>query len=643
MAQTQVSGSGIKNNVITNNHLHSAANIANSKLADSGVTAGSYGSGSATLSLTINDKGIITAASTNSINTDLVADTTPQLGGDLDVQNRTILTNTTNASVNLKANGSGVVVIQAPSSSYDAVLQLNCSQNSHGVKIAAPPHSAAATYTLTLPSDIQNGKFLKVDSNGVTSWADPQLTASEILTLIKTVDGAGSGLNADVLDGLGSNQFLRSDAADSISGAITFTSGSSLDLSTNDIYLNARVINNQAGGADDGMYIGFNNSNSGLTRIYGGGATTGGLDVRGSGVNDVKINGNTVWHAGNDGSSSGLDSDLLDGQHGSYYSNYNNLSNKPTIPTNNNQLTNGAGYITSASLSGVSDGGNAASLDGIDSSQFVRSDQNDTITGQINFKYNDTTGDFKTIEVSGNGNHSGIVINPAASKQAHVRFYTNGTAKWQWRVPFHDSVGVNAEMRLYNWDTGSDVFQIKPDGTQQSRNIEPQSDSTYSLGTNSNRWANVYADTLYGDGSNLSGVASFPSGTKMLFVQSSAPTGWTKQTNYDNRALRLISGGSGGNGGGSNSFSTAFNSNRSTEGGSVSNHTLTISQMPNHSHSVPRGDVNWGSGSGNSLWGNNANRQTGTEGGGQSHNHSFTNPTVNLNVSYVDVIYASKD
>ena len=40
------------------------------------------------------------------------------------------------------------------------------------------------------------------------------------------------------------------------------------------------------------------------------------------------------------------------------------ILNKPTIPTNNNQLTNGAGYITSA------DGGNAALLDGIDSSQF---------------------------------------------------------------------------------------------------------------------------------------------------------------------------------------------------------------------------------------------------------------------------------
>ena len=62
----------------------------------------------------------------------------------------------------------------------------------------------------------------------------------------------------------------------------------------------------------------------------------------------MQVNGNLVWHAGNDGSGSGLDADLLDGQHGSYYLNYNNLTNKPTIPTNNNQLTNGAGYVTSS-------------------------------------------------------------------------------------------------------------------------------------------------------------------------------------------------------------------------------------------------------------------------------------------------------
>ena len=48
-----------------------------------------------------------------------------------------------------------------------------------------------------------------------------------------------------------------------------------------------------------------------------------------------------------DGATSGLDADPLDGQHGSHYLDYNNFSNTPTIPTNNNQLSNGAGYITS--------------------------------------------------------------------------------------------------------------------------------------------------------------------------------------------------------------------------------------------------------------------------------------------------------
>jgi hypothetical protein len=50
-----------------------------------------------------------------------------------------------------------------------------------------------------------------------------------------------------------------------------------------------------------------------------------------------------------------------------------------SIPTNNNQLTNGAGYITSA------DGGNAQTLDGINSTSFLRSDANDTATGLLVF------------------------------------------------------------------------------------------------------------------------------------------------------------------------------------------------------------------------------------------------------------------
>ncbi len=39
----------------------------------------------------------------------------------------------------------------------------------------------------------------------------------------------------------------------------------------------------------------------------------------------------------------------LDGNSSSYFLNYDNFSNTPTIPTNNNELTNGAGYITASS------------------------------------------------------------------------------------------------------------------------------------------------------------------------------------------------------------------------------------------------------------------------------------------------------
>ena len=57
--------------------------------------------------------------------------------------------------------------------------------------------------------------------------------------------------------------------------------------------------------------------------------------------------------------------------------NYNSLSNRPSIPTHTSHLTNNSGYITSA------DGGNAATLDGIDSSQFLRSDADDNTTGKL--------------------------------------------------------------------------------------------------------------------------------------------------------------------------------------------------------------------------------------------------------------------
>ena len=70
------------------------------------------------------------------------------------------------------------------------------------------------------------------------------------------------------------SQIMTSTTAVTYTGAMTFGSGATIDLSTNDVYLNARVINNQNGGTDDGLYLGYNNANQGVTRLYGGGGST---------------------------------------------------------------------------------------------------------------------------------------------------------------------------------------------------------------------------------------------------------------------------------------------------------------------------------------------------------------------------------
>ena len=151
---------------------------------------------------------------------------------------------------------------------------------------------------------------------------------------------------------------------------------------------------------------------------------------------------------------------------------------------------------------------------------------------------------------------------------------------------------------------------------------------------------------------NWAGVDAFPSGTRMLFQQTTAPTGWTKDTTHNNKALRVVSGTAGS--GGSQSFTSAFSS-RSTNSvatsGTVSNHTLTTAEIPSHTHTytLPRGDANWNGGSGNSFWGSSptTTRTTNSTGGGGSHSHGFTGSshshTLDMAVQYVDLIIATKD
>ena len=173
------------------------------------------------------------------------------------------------------------------------------------------------------------------------------------------------------------------------------------------------------------------------------------------------------------------------------------------------------------------------------------------------------------------------------------------------------------------------------------------------------------------NGSNLTGLAAFPSGTKMIFNQASAPTGWTKVTSgVDNKALRVVSG-SGGGTGGSVGFTTAFASkslsataSSENTGGTVASHTLTENEIPSHNHVLRlfkhQCSPNLGYAGGwqgiswyaRSFCGAYQDAAVTSTGGGAGHTHGFTGgahnhtisvSNVDLAVSYIDVIVAQKD
>ena len=161
------------------------------------------------------------------------------------------------------------------------------------------------------------------------------------------------------------------------------------------------------------------------------------------------------------------------------------------------------------------------------------------------------------------------------------------------------------------------------------------------------------SESLLGSGDiTISVPAAFPSGTAMLFAQTSAPTGWTKSTAHDNKALRLVSGTAGS--GGSAAFTTALGtpsvSGSVSLSGSVGATTLSTAQLASHNHTL--GLRHYGCGYGQYLGNGSSNPVTYTTsstGSNSSHTHSFSgsgslsSATASISVAYVDVIIATKD
>ena len=122
--------------------------------------------------------GLATSSALNNVS----EDTSPQLGGDLDVNGQDIVS-TSNADVDIAPNGTGHLTVKG--NTNPGTIQFNCEQNSHGVQLKGPAHSAGSSAVLTLPTS--TGTLIGTGDTGTVTMASLD------------IDG-GTEIGADIVD-----------------------------------------------------------------------------------------------------------------------------------------------------------------------------------------------------------------------------------------------------------------------------------------------------------------------------------------------------------------------------------------------------------------------------------------------------------
>jgi hypothetical protein len=320
---------------------------------------------------------------------------------------------------------------------------------------------------------------------------------------------------------------------------------------------------------------------------------------------------------------------------------------------------------------------------------------------------------FQSFTAVGNGNttYYAIVGQGTSEWEIGIGTYTSSGTTLSRDTVFSSSAGAPTKT---NFSAGiKDVFVTYPadrsvfsDGTnivpETSAVLLPSSGGTGQSSLTSNNVIlgngtsavqfvapGTSGNVLTSNGTTWTSAASagggFPSGTAMLFAQTAAPTGWTKSTTHDNKALRVVSGTASS--GGTVAFTTAFasqtvagtigNTTATNQAATATNQattatnqafTLTTTEIPSHAHDfgssafninpAPTGtrilrpvatgalqtSTSTGSGSSHNHTQDSHNHTQNSHNHTQdAHNHTFTGTAIDLAVQYVDVIIATKD
>ena len=165
--------------------------------------------------------------------------------------------NLTSGTINNDRLPSPVLTVKGDGSSTDGAIQLNCSQNSHGVKIKSPPHSAGQSYELILPTSVGTAnQVLATNGNSTNqlSWIDATETKPTVADVSQTIAPA----TATTINITGTNfvsipivEFIKTDGSVTLANTVSFTSATSLSvnvtLATGNYYVRVENPDGNAG------------------------------------------------------------------------------------------------------------------------------------------------------------------------------------------------------------------------------------------------------------------------------------------------------------------------------------------------------------------------------------------------------------
>jgi hypothetical protein len=304
------------------------------------------------------------------------------------------------SKLSLVSTSSTAGVIVKGDGSSDGYLQLNCSQNSHGIKLKSPPHSASQSYTLTFPSAIINGAFLKTDANGNLSFA---------------------AVNTDLVN----------DTSPQLGG--------NLDTNGNNI-----VFGDSGGTSDDRLVFGASSD----LQIYHNGNNGDSAIVNSTGDLYITNNGDDLFLQG-------LDDVVIKTQGG-------------------------------ADVSIQCFGNGAVELYHDNAKRFETTSSGVSITGDLGIGLSAAAAGYsRNAQIHGSGNGAALKLTDQ----------NTGTGNGDG----FDLIGYDVHGYVFLRETGNLYFATS--GTTRayftsSGDFLPNTDNSYSLGSSSNRWANIYTNDL---------------------------------------------------------------------------------------------------------------------------------------------------